>query len=305
MELPSGGRKYLAEARTIAENLTEFGADIIHSHVYHADFVGYLAGRRARVSTVATYHGHTGGDVRNRLYEWADRRLLTRFDAAVCVSQRNLDRLVRVGGVREKLHLIPNGMAPVDTLIRARARAEIGLRPEGPVLGWVGRLSHEKGPDLLIEAVARLDMLDVELVVIGDGPERDTLKSLATKVGVSTNFVGERDGAASFLAAFDVLISSSRTEGLPMVLLEAMSAGTPVVAFGVGGIPQLLNENTGWVVPPGDVHRLAEAAQEALGDPAEAARRAGRAREIIDREYGVELWLDRLESVYDGLGRSR
>ena len=83
-----------------------------------------------------------------------------------------------------------------------------------------------------------------------------------------------------------------------MVLLEAMSAGTPVVAFGVGGIPQLLGDEAGWVVPPGDTRRLGETIRQSLADPAETARRVARAREIVTRVYGVERWLERMESVY-------
>ena len=289
--LVSGRRQYLTEARTIAESLNVLGADVVHSHVYHADFVSYLAGRHAPVATVATYHGHVGGDVRNRLYEWADRRLLARFDAVVCVSRRN----------REKLHLIPNGVASVDTLSRERARTDLGLHPTGSVLGWVGRLSHEKGLDLLIEAMTRLDQLDIELVVIGEGPERDRLTARAAQAGVSVRFLGEREYAASVFTAFDVLVSSSRTEGLPMVLLEAMSAGVPIVAFGVGGIPQLLNEETGWIVPAGDVQRLADAIRVALTDSAGAEQRAARAQSVVTHEYGVDRWLDRHEEVYEAL----
>ena len=83
-----------------------------------------------------------------------------------------------------------------------------------------------------------------------------------------------------------------------MVLLEAMSAGTPIVAFGVGGIPHLLGDEAGWVVPPGDTRQLGESVRQALADPTEAARRIERARDVVVRDYGVARWLERMEAVY-------
>jgi glycosyltransferase involved in cell wall biosynthesis len=109
---------------------------------------------------------------------------------------------------------------------------------------------------------------------------------------------GSRDNAAALMPAFDVLVLSSRTEGTPMAILEAMSAGVPVVAFAVGGIPQVLGAGSGWLVPPGDIAGLRSAIGDALADPAEATRRAARAREILRGEHGVEEWIKRVHQVY-------
>jgi glycosyltransferase involved in cell wall biosynthesis len=112
------------------------------------------------------------------------------------------------------------------------------------------------------------------------------------------HFPGERPGAAALMSALDVLVISSRTEGTPMVLLEAMSAGVPVVSFSVGGIPNVLNDEAGWLVTPGDPHALAEAIRQVLLDPAEAKRRASRARAIVATRFGIDQWISSIDALY-------
>lgn len=297
-EILAGNRRYVSEAQKVAQVLTDSKVDLLHTHIYHADFVGYLAAKRSGVPVIATYHGHTGGTLKNRFYEWFDRRLLKRFDGVVCVSQRNRNRLTRIGATAAKLHDIPNGMAPVLTLSRDRARAELGLPAEGTVIGWVGRISPEKGLDLLLKALSASGTHGT-IMVIGDGPDRQTMETMADScLPGRVRFAGERTNVSSLFSAFDVLVSSSRTEGSPMVLLEAMSAGTPIVAFGVGGIPHLLGDEAGWVVPPGNTRQLGESIRQSLADPTEIARRIERARDVVVRDYGVARWLERMEAVY-------
>ncbi len=105
-------------------------------------------------------------------------------------------------------------------------------------------------------------------------------------------------GAGSLLPAFDLLMLSSRTEGTPMVLFEAMEAGVPIVATAVGGVPDVLTESEGWLVPAGSSAALAAAAGEALGNGEEAKRRAARAAERLRREFAVGPWVDAHVALY-------
>jgi glycosyltransferase involved in cell wall biosynthesis len=111
--------------------------------------------------------------------------------------------------------------------------------------------------------------------------------------------------AARLLAAFDVLVLSSRTEGTPMILLEAMAAGVPVVSFAVGGVPNVLSDTTGWLVPPGDLAALQEAVRQALQSEPSAASRAAAARRRVAERFGLEAWLDRVEQIYGEVDRVR
>jgi len=299
--LPCRHRRYRAHSRAVAELLVARGADLVHTHVYHANFVGYLAARSCARRVVATVHGFPGGDWKNRAYQWFDSLLLRRFDAVICVSDQARVRLVRAGCRPERLTAIPNGHGGKTCLPRAIARTRLGLSQGVPAVGWVGRLSPEKGPDLFLRALPRVEVDGAVAVLIGAGPEQGRLSSCAAALGLrgdTVRIAGPREDAASLLSAFDVLAITSRTEGLPMVLLEAMAAGTPVVAFAVGGIPQVLTAESGWLVPGGDIAACAAAITEALRAPAEAARRAAAARRVLDTRFGRDQWVRNVEAVY-------
>src|SRR5207247_455815 len=107
------------------------------------------------------------------------------------------------------------------------------------------------------------------------------------------------EGMARLLRAFDVLVLSSRTEGTPMILLEALAAGVPVVSFAVGGVPDVIDQESGWLVPSGDTVGLAEAICQVLEHPLEAARRAGEARRVLEARFGLAGWLQAIRAVYD------
>jgi glycosyltransferase involved in cell wall biosynthesis len=301
-ELRSGQRRYRAEARALAAILKDGSADLVHTHVQQADLVGYWAARACGLPVVATVHGYTARDWKNHLYEWFDRRLLRRFEAVVCVAGPVRARLLRAGCRADRLHLIPNGYLPVEALERDAARAELGLGRESRIVGWVGRLSAEKGPDLFCEAVAHITSPDVVAVLVGDGPERASLdrrSAAAAGAGCPIRLLGSREGMARLLRAFDVLVLSSRTEGTPMILLEALAAGVPVVSFAVGGVPDVIDQASGWLVPSGDTVGLAAAVRQVLEHPLEAARRAGEARRVLETRFGAARWLQAIRAVYD------
>ncbi len=297
-----GHRRYLCEIRGVGRLARTLGATVIHTHVYRGDFAGSVAARCLRLPVVATYHGHTAGDWRNRLYEWLDRRLLAWFDAVACVSAAGLERLGRALVPRSKLHLVPNGYRPVELLSRSAARARLGLAGDGFTVGWVGRLSHEKGADLFLEALGALRDERLQTVLIGDGSERLALDAAARGLGLRTDhvrFAGQVPNAGALFGALDVLVLSSRTEGLPIVLLEAMSAGVPVVAFAVGGIPEALPPDAGWLVAAGKPRALAAAIREVAHDPAEARRRTEVARRVFRERFAEQRWVAAVDRIYE------
>jgi glycosyltransferase involved in cell wall biosynthesis len=301
-----GRRRYACEVQRLAAELKRRDVQLVHTHVYHADFVGYWAARRCGVPVVATVHGETRGGWKNRLYEWSDRRLLRGFAAVLCVSRAVQDRLRQAGCEERILHWLPNAYMPRPPLPRAVARRELGLDAHGPVIAWIGRLSREKGPDLFVEAIGAIGATGAIggqrplAVMIGDGPERGRIAGRIAQSGLSdcVRLVGEEPDAARLLSAFDALVISSRMEGLPMVLLEAAGSGVPIVAFAVGGIPDMLDQSSAQLVPAGDVPGLARAIRAVLESPADAERRCARARAIARDRFALEAWVETTYRIY-------
>jgi len=244
-------------------------------------------------------HGFTGGGWKNRLYEWVQRRAFRSFDAVVAVSR---PLAARLGGVpASRLEVLPNAWRePVPALDRAAARAQLGVADDTLHVGWVGRLSAEKGPDVLVEALARLKDLRFTASFLGDGPEQGRLRARGAEVGVSDRlrWHGATDDASRLFPGFDVFVLSSRTEGTPIVLFEAMAAGVPIVATRVGGVGDVVTAAEALLVAPEDPAALAAAIRAVATDRGAAAGRAQSARARLDAQYAPGPWLARYEAIY-------
>ena len=299
-------RAYLAERRAIAGLCDRLHPDMVHTHGYRADVVDAGVARRLGIATLTTVHGVTGGDWKNRLYERLQRRAFRRFDAVVAVSDPLGEALVADGVPRARVHVIQNAWdGAVTFLDRPGARRTLGVPADGFRIGWVGRLSSEKGPDVMLEALALLRETSVSLSFLGDGKERDGLQRSAEALNVAgrTTWHGTVMEAASLFPAFDVFVLSSRTEGTPMALFEAMAAGVPVVATAVGGVPRVVSSSEAILVPPDDPASLAAAIRDTLDNPAAARARAHAARQRLEREFAVRPWLERYETLYHVIAR--
>ena len=266
---------------------------MVHTHGYRTDVIDASAARRSKLPTVTTVHGFTGvGGWRGRVYEYLQRRAFRRFDAVVAVS-RPLVTLLRNAGVSaDRVHMIPNAYAPGEFIARDDARRSLGLG-DGFIAGWIGRLSQEKAPDVF---VAALDLVDGAIAgaIIGSGRE-------APRHSPRVILLGQIADAARMMKAFDVLVLSSRTEGTPMVLFEAMAAKVPVVATAVGGVPDVVSDNEALLVLPERPDALARAIAAVRDDPAAARTRAAAAAKRLATEYAVGPWVDRYAAVYQGV----
>jgi sugar transferase (PEP-CTERM/EpsH1 system associated) len=293
-------------ARRLAGVLREEGARLVHTHNPAAHLYGALGARLAgigggRPRVVHTKHGRNEIDGRPVSPVQRRRVLLNRVAAALS------DRVVAVGddtaSVALEIERVPaakvitigNG---VDTAAfrpragAAAARAHLGAPAEGFHVGCVARLAPVKDHRTLIEAFARLRTIrpDAHLTLVGDGPERSAISEHVARLDLdrAVTFAGERADVAPLLAAFDVFALASRSEGISLTLLEAASAGLPVVATRVGGNEEVVIEGkTGFLVPPGDPAALADALDSVAERPDRATLgAAGRAR--VERRFSVE-----------------
>lgn len=308
MRIEVGGRDYLHERREVGRLCSSFHPDVVHTHGYRPDVVDAGVARRAGIPVVTTVHGFTGGGWRNRMYERIQRRAFRRFDAVVAVSRPLAERLMSAGIRPDRVHCIPNAWAPrLPGGDRETARRVLGIPVDAFCVGYLGRLSREKGPDTLLEALARLGDLPLTAMIVGDGALRRHLESRAVALGLGrrVRWAGAMPDGGALLPAFDVFVLSSRTEGTPIVLFEAMAVGTPVVATAVGGVPDVVSTRDAILIPPGDSLTMAQAIRAVYLDPMGARERASSARARLAREFGAAPWLKRYETLYGVLAARR
>jgi glycosyltransferase involved in cell wall biosynthesis len=300
-------RGYLRELSLIRGLCRDHNVTVVHTHGYRSDIVGGHAGHKSGLPIVTTVHGFTGGGLKNRTYEQLQRFVFRKFDAVVAVSRLQADQLRASGVPAQRLHIVPNALAAHSSpLGRDDARRALGLPSDGLLAGWVGRVSREKGIDVFIDVLASIGDPTIGGVILGDGPERATESARAESLAPGRfRWLGAVPDAARYFAAFDLFVLSSRTEGLPMVLLEAMAAGTPVVATSVGGIPDLISSAEGLLVPPEHPEALAGAILTTVLDRDAAAARARAARERQRAQFDVASWSARYEEIYRDLIAAR
>ena len=296
-----GARDYLGERRAIRRLIRRLDVQVLHTHGYRADaLLGDLARREGRANVI-TLHGFVGGSRRGRFYEWVQIQASRYASAVIAVSQPIAERLSS-HRISNNVHVIRNAMAPVsDLLSRDAARAALHLPLDMPLVGWVGRLSCEKGPDLFVEALAKTDQ-KIRGVMLGDGPELSALREQARVLDVRERlfFTGMIPDARRYLHAFDVLALTSRTEGTPMVLLEGMSARVPIVAYGVGGVPDLLGDAAA-VCAPGDQYSLVQAIERVIESNSLAQSLANAALQRVSTLFAPEKWINGHIALYDQL----
>lgn len=293
-------RDYRGERRLILELCQSFGAHVLHTHGYRPDFLDSGVAVRLGIPRVSTIHGFTGGDWKNRVYERLQLRTLRRFDAVVAVSRAQIDRLSEAKISRERIHVIPNAWFPGAMLDREAARAKLEVPESAFHIGWVGRISREKGPDVFIDALRQLGEAPAVVSILGDGPLRAELEADLDRdpIPIQIRWQGAVPDASQLFPAFDAFVVSSRTEGTPIVLLEAMAARVPILSTRVGGIPDMVSSEEAYFVPSDDPQLLAAGLRSMIRNPAERAKRANTAQVRLQAEFSFTRWVDRYEALY-------
>jgi len=307
-EIAVPARAYRRERAAVAQLCRELRPDVVHTHGFRPDVVDGRVAARLGIPVASTVHGFTGDSWRVRLYERIQRTALRRFDLVVAVSRALADDLVRSGVPASRVRLIPNAwLDAAPPVPREEARRRLGLAPDQAVVGWIGRLGREKGPDVLVEAVVRLNDVPCAVSVVGLGPMGARLEARARRLGIAerVRWHGLVPEAGRLIPAFDAFVLSSRNEGTPMVLLEAMAAGVPIVATAVGGIPDVVSQREAVLVPPEDPAALASGIRSVFSDLAAAQTRAGAARARLTEAFAGDRWVASYEMAYRELIAAR
>ena len=294
-------RSYVKEYRLLSALMATVKPEVVHTHGYRADVIAGALARALHIPAVSTVHGFTGGGPRHRLYERMQRIALRRANAVIAVSRPLAIQLADAGVSPNRIHCVPNGFTPpLTSLPRSLARHRLGIEPDALVAGWVGRLSREKGADVMLDALAEA-AVSWRLSIIGDGPERDALQRQAANLGIADRVTwhGLVENAGSLLTAFDAFVLSSRTEGTPIALFEAMYASVPIVATRVGGVADVVSSSHAILVPSEQPKMIARALADVANEPLAASSRSTLARERLLNSYGNAEWLDAIGAVYE------
>jgi glycosyltransferase involved in cell wall biosynthesis len=243
--------------------------DIVHANSSKAGVLGRLAAALVGVPVrIFTAHGWAfmaSSGAASSLYRWADRLMAPLTSVTICVAQREREAGLAARTCRaERTVVIPTA---VDAGERPQPRPE----RRAPVIVAVGRLAEPKDPLTLVRALARVRTSAFAARIVGDGPERPALEAEIRVAGLgrTVELTGERRDVPELLREADLFVLSSRSEGAPLSILEAMAAGLPVVASAVGGVPEIVDDGTtGLLVPPGDPAALAAALERVLADAA-------------------------------------
>ena len=285
--------------------------DILHTHMAKAGTVGRLAARICRVPLVVhTYHGHVFhsyfGTARTRLFLTIERGLGRLTDRIVVVGERQRDEIAAFGvAPRSKLLPIPLGLE-LSRFVeaerhRGELREELGLAADVPLVGIVARLVPIKAHEDFLQAASLVlkQQPGAHFVIVGDGERRAELERLANRLGRAVHFLGWRRDLPRVYADLDVVALTSRNEGSPVALIEALASARPVVATAVGGVPEVvLHGETGLLVPPSEPAALAGCILRLLDDRAYAVRLGAVGRQHVYPRYDSRRLVDDMRALY-------
>ena len=264
--------------------------DILHAHMPKAHILAGLAGCLLRKPVAATIHGMNVSSHELGANRAVGSHLITNCQEAYTQS-------LAMGVPAERVSLVRNG---VDTAVFTpgrngdELRKAINVPPGTPLIGFVGRLDHEKGPDLFLRAAEYVHHLrpDVHFVLIGNGSMREQLGVMCANMRLEqqVHFAGWRTNTAEIYAALDLLVHTSRSDGTSLVLLEAMSCGCPTIGLAVGGVPEIIeNGSTGLLAGAGDWEGIGIRIIQLLKEP-ELMQSMGAAAHIrIKQQFDLEL----------------
>jgi len=277
--------------------------DVAVTFLFALDVLGRWMAHRAGIPRIVSSLRARNIDYA-RWQRWMVRWTMHWADAVILNSRKFQDFAIQEEGVpKERIHIIPNGIA-IENLTgevdRGALRRALGIDEGVFLIGSVGRLTKQKGFDILIQALARLGDPTVELLLVGRGEEEEKLRAQAFALGLGkrVHWGGYRQDIAQILRILDVYVQPSRFEGMPNALMEAMAAGRPVIASSVDGILDLIDDGMhGLLVPPEDGPALAEAIEALKNHPARASEMAEAAKKRIVIQFGMARMLDQWEKV--------
>ena len=294
--------------------IREYDVNLVQTHGYKSNTIGFFLQLLCGLPWIGFAHGYIDDNWRNRLYNRIDRLVLRRADRIVAVSESMKALLIGHRVSAHKIHAIHNAVEPSGMVLTTSAqetRRRHGLTPAQKVIGVIGRLSSEKGQMVFLRAMEKTaqSVPGVKALIVGDGQDRPMLEAFCRQKGLSEHvvFVGHQEKIADYYQALDLLVLPSLSEGLPNAVLEAMSFGVPVLATAVGGVPEVVQNGNGVMVPPNDPGALAESMIELLRHDALRRAMGVKGQNSLHPRFTPDARVQRIISLYEELlsGRDR
>jgi glycosyltransferase involved in cell wall biosynthesis len=293
--------------RSIVRLINRYPGAIIHTHDFKSNLFGAIAAFWTKSKLISTYHGHIIKSGKTRFYNWLDFLILKYFPFAciICVSNNNKKILLAKGIREDKIITIPNGIEIPASVAIPSNRTGNGKK----IIGFIGRLSAEKGCRYLIDAVPEVISRhpDTYFMLAGDGYLRADLERQVCRLNIGDRvlFSGFEHNIKKILAKLDILIIPSLSEGAPIVLLEALAFGVPVIGSNIGSLREIIiNEKTGILVPAKDARSIALQICRLLEEEGLRQKLAASGYEYIRQKHNIDFCHNMLLQLYKEIDQS-
>ena len=307
--LPMNGRFDLRVVDKLVEVIQQRQIDVIHTHGYKSDILGVLAAKKAGICVVATPHGFSNNiPLKLRLFIRLGLFAIRFADKVAPLSQQLIEDIVAAGVRRDKIQFIENGVDLTELesyrkVLPANATALNATALQAPHFGYIGQLIARKGIADMIRAFNEVFSRHpgAKLTLIGDGDQRSELEALAQSLPCrdAISFLGFRQDRLQLSQQFDVFLMTSSLEGIPRCLMEAMIVGTPVVAYDIPGVDQLITDGqTGLLAPLGDWQQLAARCEKLVQEPALYQQIAVAGRALVDQRFSAKRMTDEYVTLF-------
>lgn len=306
--VPFPGRRIVSVRRFIklVRYLKRERFDVLHTHLTGATILGAVGGRVCDIPVVTTLH-NTEMDSQSHFYQGRLESWLLKHWVSELVGVGEKTAAAHESRVaNRRIDVIPNAVSEAPVLSsdqRQSIRQGMTGDADGTILISVGRLTQQKGFADLLDAFSRIHKIkpEAKLVIVGRGPLENDLQQQIHLLGLddAVYMLGLRSDVPILLAASDVYVSASHWEGLPVAMLEAMSASLPIVATRVGDVPDVLGTEAGILVEPQQSRHLAETVLQLMGDEERQSSLASSAKKVVEQRFGAQAWGGKLRAVYE------
>lgn len=305
--------KHIADIQVISKLYTylkEKQPDVIHTHGVRANFIARLAARKTEIPVITTVHSsiyHDYAHPLKRLFYHRIEKLTRKYTTQFIAVAGSLKKELEQDGIpSEDISLVYNGLAPdfeIEVDHSFSLRKELNIDQEIPILITIGRLEKVKNQAMYLQVLASLKQHKIPFhgVIVGPGPLRAELETLALSLDLEqeVTFLGFREDVYSLLTQSDLFLLTSTMEGLPITLLEAMAARTPVITTDVGGMSEVIRlAQNGYTLPVQDVEQFVATIQEILGEPEMKEKLAEQGYQALLQHFTSDIFITNTLNVY-------